>query len=304
MRFIERPADSEPEALTNPGVGIRRERKEAARFYYRANFAGPDFVGFKFKEYNQRSIKLVLAGIFKGKCAYCERDVRAGADAEIEHYRPKAGVEDEVHPGYWWLAHNWLNMLYSCKACNQRRRVNVLDDFVTPEEFERLLNKPAAASHGKHTYFPVAGVRAATRKDDLDLEQPLLIDPTLCEPSLHLDWSHDGPQSMVRARVNDGVPDPRGVASIKGFALNRVTLIERRNAALKILRVQRTKILDGLRETLDAGIDPAWAKERARRDAEVLRHTYDDDQEFTAMARAFVERFERELEEMAVAADG
>lgn len=244
MRFVARPANSEPDALRNPGVAIRREKLAVVRHYYRANPAAADFAGFKFKDYNQPPIKLALAVIFGGKCCYCERDVRAGADAEIEHYRPKAGVQDEVHTGYWWLAHSWSNMLYSCKACNQRRRVNILVDYITPGEFERLVNEAPSASHGKQNYFPVAGVRATHRRHDHSIEQPLLIDPTLTDPSLHLEWRHDRAQSMVRARTVNGVPDPRGVASIKGYALNRVPLVARRNATLKILRVQRTQILD------------------------------------------------------------
>jgi uncharacterized protein (TIGR02646 family) len=303
MRFVVRPADSEPDALSNPGVAIRRERKAAACFYFRADLTHPNYAGFKFKEYNQRPVKLALAVMFGAKCAYCERDIRSGADAEIEHYRPKAAVEGEVHPGYWWLAHSWSNMLYSCKACNQRRRVIVLDDYVTPEEFERLLNKPAATSHGKQNYFPVAGVRAMHRKDDHAAEQPLLIDPTVTDPALHLDWSHDGPQSMVRAREANGVRDLRGAESIKGYALNRVPLIARRNATLKILRVQRTRILAALQKSLGKGAAPDAAVEEASRDAEFLRHNYDDDQEFTAMSRGFVERFEQELAAMKLAGD-
>lgn len=303
MRFVERTANSAPEALSNPGVSIKRERKEAARHYYCADLTDPNFSGYKFKEYKQPAVKLALAAIFKGKCAYCELECRAGADSEIEHYRPKAAVEGEVHTGYWWLAHTWLNMLYSCKACNQRRRVNVLDESVTPEEFDRLLNSSAASSHGKGNYFPVAGVRALSRKDDLGLEEPLLIEPTITDPSLHLEWMHGGPQSMVRARLHEGVPDPRGVASIKGYALNRVTLIARRNAVLKILRIQRTQILDRLQETMADGIDPAEALSRASRASKLLRSNYDDDQQFTAMARAFVEEFENELAMMAIGAD-
>lgn len=303
MRFVARPAHSEPAALSNPGLAIRRERKAAARFYFKADLSHPDYAGFKFKEYNQRPVKLALAAIFGGKCAYCERDIRAGADDEIEHYRPKAAVEGEVHTGYWWLAHSWSNMLYSCKACNQRRRVIVLDDYVTPEEFERLMNKAPATSHGKQNYFPVAGIRAMHRKDDLAAEQPFLIDPTVTDPALHLDWSHDGPQSMVRARETNGVRDLRGVESIKGYALNRVPLIARRNARLKILRVQRTRILERLQQSLRTGAARDEAVEEARRDAEFLRHNHDDDQEFTAMTRAFVQRFEQELAAMKLTGD-
>lgn len=135
------------------------------------------------------------------------------------------------------------------------------------------------------------------------MENPLLIDPTLVDPSLHLEWRHDGPQSMVRAREVNGVKDARGVASIRGYALNRVTLIARRNSALKILRVNRTRILDRLAETLEMGVDLGRAVELALRDVSALRRSYDDDQEFTAMTRAFVAAFEDELSAMIAADD-
>jgi hypothetical protein len=109
---------------------------------------------------------------------------------------------------------------------------------------------------------------------------------------------------MVRSRIHDGEPDSKGVASIKGYALNRVPLIASRNAVVKLLRAQRLQILDRLQETLDDGIDREVALARARRAAQAMRANYGDDQPFTAMARAYAEEFEIELLGMAAEADG
>jgi len=80
----------------------------------------------------------LLDNVFHGKCAYCETDIgRArmfGGDAE--HFRPKSSVRNLVsgkyvvsraklpdgqsieHPGYFWLAYLWQNLMPTCKECN------------------------------------------------------------------------------------------------------------------------------------------------------------------------------------------
>ena len=69
---------------------------------------------------------------FYGKCAYCEGQIHNSGD--IDHYRPRRAVEDEdgnrvmvnsngeervPHPGYYWLAYEWSNLLYACSDCNR-----------------------------------------------------------------------------------------------------------------------------------------------------------------------------------------
>ncbi len=299
MRFVIRPPGSEPACLSNPGKMVRDERRAAARYYFRKDYAAADFTAFPFKAYRLPEVSIALAGIFRSKCAYCEREIRAGGDSEIEHFRPKGGIEGEAHPGYWWLAHSWLNMLPSCKACNQRRLVHILENAVSLEDFERLLNSPSKESYGKQNYFPIAGVRAIHRKDKLSAEDPLLIDPTVRDPAQHLSWDHGGgAQVIVRARTIAGTPDPYGKESIKAYALNRVHLVRRRSAVLKVLRAQRARVLQKLSRTLTDSVGWQAALEEARDDASYMRAMYDEDQEFTAMASAFFEDFEAELAAM------
>src|SRR5665213_1009147 len=42
----------------------------------------------------QRSTYFAPQGPFRGKCAYCEQIIVADQHGDIEHYRPKAGVEE------------------------------------------------------------------------------------------------------------------------------------------------------------------------------------------------------------------
>ena len=70
---------------------------------------------------------------FHGKCAYCEQVVTGDQHGDVEHYRPKGAVTDaenqtvyvvvdgqhRAHPGYYWLAYDWKNLLPACIRCNQ-----------------------------------------------------------------------------------------------------------------------------------------------------------------------------------------
>lgn len=89
---------------------------------------------FKIKAFLYRARKPLFTdarGAFHGKCAYCEKTI-TNQYGEIEHYRPKSGVLHEnrspvylesegaviPHPGYYWLAYDWHNLLPSCTICN------------------------------------------------------------------------------------------------------------------------------------------------------------------------------------------
>ena len=135
--------------------------------------------------------KPFLLKLTRGKCAYCESRIEINQPGDVEHYRPKGRIRDEygkvlkvkvqdseiVHPGYWWLAYDWLNLLPSCIDCNRRRR----------HGFDGALV-------GKADFFPVRGQRAVLPNDDLVQEQPLLLDPSMSgfDPKVHFEFLRDG----------------------------------------------------------------------------------------------------------------
>ena len=117
---------------------------------------------------------------FFGKCAYCEAPIVGVQRGGIEHFRPKLGVTDENdrdiylqdsngdpevdaegeplrHPGYYWLAYDWRNLLPTCAICNE------------PSTF-------GGKKIGKHNRFPVSG-RHAQVPAEVGGEQELLINP-------------------------------------------------------------------------------------------------------------------------------
>lgn len=151
------------------------------------------------------SVKNTLLHMQNAKCCYCEVVISAGFHGDVEHYRPKKGVtEDPAHGGYWWLAYEWSNLLLSCDCCNRTHKKN-------------------------HFPLSASGIRSKTTTDNLMLEEPLLLDPTVDEPNEHIGYR----EHVLFPKTE------RGKATIEKVGLNRkVDLIEDFET--------RVKILDGL----------------------------------------------------------
>jgi len=138
-----------------------------------------------------KAAKPFLLQLSSGKCAYCESLIELSHPGDVEHYRPKGRIRDEngkvvkvkfqdnevEHPGYWWLAYEWPNLLPSCIDCNRRRKHGL-------EEIDS----------GKGDYFAVRGHRAFLPSDDLFQEQALLLDPSMpdFDPNKHFEFLQDG----------------------------------------------------------------------------------------------------------------
>ena len=156
-----------------------------------------------YKDKALRDVYKCSRGPFSGKCAYCETPVPVSHYGDIEHWRPKRAVSDlggkpVEHPGYYWLAYDWKNLLLSCITCNQK---------------------------WKRTRFPVKGQHASQPGGESD-EQPLLLNPLWDDPEEHLYVDKSG---VMIARTN------RGRACITVCGLNRHELVtERRYEALLI----------------------------------------------------------------------
>lgn len=160
---------------------------------------------------------------FYGKCAYCESDILTDQPGDMEHFRPKDEVRDidnnlvvidengqRRHPGYYWLAYDWRNLLPSCWDCNR----------VTTK-------KTRGHRIGKGTKFPVKGFRATTPGAE-GREEPLLINPVLQDPQEHLELEENG---LFKGR------SPEGRACIDIFGLNvREALIESRKHVYKSVK--------------------------------------------------------------------
>ena len=164
-----------------------------------------------------KQYKNFLLAIFNHKCAYCETVISSNQPGDVEHFRPKGRVVDDDfkpirvkyrkwgeidHPGYFWLAYDWDNLLPACIDCNRYRR-----------------HEKGGA--GKADRFPVAEFRARLPGQERR-EQPLLVDPCRCDPADHFEFLGDG---LIRAKTK------MGEETIRIFGLNiREQLVADRRA--------------------------------------------------------------------------
>jgi len=189
--------------------------------------------------YSHKVAKAELWKIFGGKCSYCEIRL-ASQPGEVEHYRPKKGVRDasnrhvvdpdgKRHPGYFWLAYEWFNLLLSCAACN---RVKLTKD---------------GAKHGKGERFPLeTDARSFTPEDGVD-EEPTLLNPWLDDPAPHFEF--DLNTGNVRGRTD------RGRKNIDLLGLDREALVGERLKLIQLLKgayvMLATATVTGDRKTYD-----------------------------------------------------
>lgn len=136
----------------------------------------------------------LLKHVFHDKCAYCEiKNSRASAHAE--HYRPKGLVtlddkgkqvtvkcqDGNEHPGYYWLAYDWQNIIPACEKCNTSKA----------NQFE--------IEASNHICSPDAGPDTETLND---LEHPFLLHPYFGDlPEDHLMFDRNG---MVHGKSEKG----------------------------------------------------------------------------------------------------
>jgi len=141
--------------------------------------------------YKRKDTKKALKEIYNNKCAYCEGYSSAQAPFHVEHYRPKKEasitVDDkkikiEGHKGYYWLAFEWSNLLWSCYWCNKNKDTQ----FPLEDEKNRKFNPPL----DKGGKLKVNNCRC--NNAELLSEKPLLINPEIDNPEDHFYFLPNG----------------------------------------------------------------------------------------------------------------
>ncbi len=126
--------------------------------------------------YRDETVKKALMEIYHHKCAYCESDPTAGATLQVEHYRPKTKLKEEAsHPGYYWLGHEWTNLLLACPNCNGSGAKS---------------NHFPIESEGVRVFDHTSGYRADSPA--FMAEIPLLLNPESDRPEEHFVFLSDG----------------------------------------------------------------------------------------------------------------
>lgn len=164
--------------------------------------------------YGSSAIRKLLEQQQHGKCCYCESRHSATSAGRIDHFRPKGAVRQgranvRSHPGYYWLAYAWHNLLLACEKCNRQ----------------------------KSDYFPIEepAQRARNHLDPIEHEAPLLLNPYADpDPSKHLAFAGSACQPLTE----------RGHMTVTVLGLNRPELQEKRQTELNVLTLLRTVALE------------------------------------------------------------
>ncbi|EHO12579.1 HNH endonuclease family protein [Myroides odoratimimus] len=147
--------------------------------------------------YAHNDVKKKLIEFQKNKCCFCESEVRSVSHGDVEHYRPKGGwcnnEGTEIQkPGYFMLAYDWTNLMFSCQICNQRYKKN---------------------------FFPLSNSECRIVIDDnydFSEELPVLLNPYEDNPEEFIEFIGEIPRA-----IDNNV---RGVGTIKYLGLNREDL--------------------------------------------------------------------------------
>ena len=206
--------------------------------------------------YGHKTVRTALANAQNNKCCFCEGRFDAQAYPDVEHYRPKRCVKQDFgaqiqYPGYFWLVYRWENLYYSCRICNSKKGV----------------------------YFPLVDLqtRARCHTDNLDMEEPLILDPGgPGNPRKHIQF---------HGEIAVGVT-PAGWKTIDVVDLNRSALREDRLAHLNRLRLlfdisDKLRSIDNEESSND---DSLWKRALRELDEALLRTA-----QYSAMSEDFVQ---------------
>jgi len=212
MIYIDRNQHDESGQPIEPSA---RWFSKAAAEQQAANAAAGRGYEFKADIYGDDSVRTAFDRLFHDKCGYCEHRI-VRFDQNVDHYRPKGRVAEEAdHPGYYWLAYEWKNLIPACTACNQKRSERL--------EYPNIGRLPPM---GKADSFPLIDetTRAWSPLDDLTLEEPFLLDPTVDFPEEHLSFYPDG---TAYGKT------PRGEETIRILGLNGRKLYQDRRRTIR-----------------------------------------------------------------------
>jgi uncharacterized protein (TIGR02646 family) len=229
MRKLNRNKIIAPAILTDKnGAGaVERNNAITAALKFIDSGNGTAAFNFKYKIYRDPVVKQTVSDMSFNKCAYCEIDVSAGFDGDVEHFRPKGAVLKKdgtlQKPAYYWLASEWDNLFLSCDHCNKGRKRKGSDGKIV--------------TSGKQNQFPLTDERKRLRRDTQKVkdEEPyqLLIDPCKWDPQKHLQFSEDG---VVKAKNSKTIWGKRAQKTIEVFALYRNPLVKARARHAKTIR--------------------------------------------------------------------
>jgi len=130
------------------------------------------------------------------KCCFCESKFLETSHGDVEHFRPKGAykilnAKSLTYPGYYWLAYDWSNLLFSCERCNRsyKRSSFPLQNETTRKPFHDHANLLAN-------------------------EDCLLVNPNLEDPAVFITFKEETPMPVAG--------NLKGKKTIEAFGLERL----------------------------------------------------------------------------------
>lgn len=194
------------------------------------------------KIYGDSTVKNSLKDDQHQKCCFCEALFTETSYGDVEHFRPKTaykrtGTKGYVYPGYYWLAYDWTNLMFSCELCNRTFKKNEfpLGDESTRKAFH---NHPNALAD----------------------EDRLLIDPTIEDPADFIVFKAEVPVPLngnvkgaktIEVLELDRINDTRlkhlkaleGILILKSINPNDDAQLEE---SIRVLRVTKEKLISAI----------------------------------------------------------
>ncbi|PTX61615.1 uncharacterized protein (TIGR02646 family) [Kordia periserrulae] len=285
MIFIDRTSVDIPEILADGSEKLKKELQEAIAHYADPNKRNK---AFKFNVYSHADVKEALIKMGKGKCAYCESDILATYVGDIEHFRPKGEIEElkptgNSKPGYYWLAADWDNLLFSCRNCNQKSK-------------QATATVAEAKSMGKMNQFPLfdENQRVRSHEDDIEEEEKvrLLLNP--CKENPEEYFKYDINSGVIKPKKRKEFLKQRALSSIKVFALQRVPLVMEREKKAILISAQMQRVEEAFINYNDFINDPERAEKFGKvlqREMETLQSFLDPKEEYLGLARQMIGKF-------------
>ena len=218
MVRINKRADG-PEVLLTLGIVhrdllIKAYNDNPLTYTSQAGVKNKEIISLKFDRdiYAATIVKDNLIEDQHEKCCFCEAKFLDTSYGDVEHFRPKAaymksGDRRLTYPGYYWLAYDWSNLLFSCEKCNRSYKKNQF---------------PLNNENTRKPYYEHA--------NDILNEDRLLIDPTIENPNEFFEFKGEDPVPIAE--------NIKGKTSIRAFNLKRLN--STRLAYLKTLKASLT----------------------------------------------------------------
>lgn len=214
-----------PEPLTRPGTyrQIQRAVLETNGERYNTTYYKDLIVVNKLKAFSDHRDNLELGD--KPKCYYCESFVEHVAILQVEHFRPKAKVDNIdnnnlSHSGYYWLGLEWSNLLLSCPNCNGK---HAKGNRFPLEDFNNRVTAINPISSAPPLPLVYDRTRCIVNQAPLINEKPLLINPENEDPAPHLTFNEFG--QIFGASI-------KGIHSVSIYKLDRDPLFAARQEKL------------------------------------------------------------------------